>query len=127
MAYILIIDDEDQVRAMMRQMLERAGHHVFDAPNGKAAIAICRTEKIDLIITDLLMPEKDGIETIVELRRDYPGIRIIAVSGGGSTGRLDLLPAAQQLGAITTFRKPFSRPELIASIESILAQPLPQS
>jgi len=121
MARILVVDDEEQVRGMLRKMLERAGHEVIDAPDGNVAARLYRENPADLMIVDVLMPEKDGLETIIDLRGDFPDAKIIAMSGGGITGRLDLLPAAKHLGAACTLKKPFKRQELVDTIERVLA------
>ena len=86
MARILIIDNDVQILNMLRQTLEREGYDVLKASNGKQGIRLHREEPVDLIITDIIMPEKEGIETILELKRDYPDVKIIAISGGGRTG-----------------------------------------
>ena len=86
MARILIIDDEEKFRKMLRQMLERAGHEVVEAPDGKEGVKLYREKLTDLIITDIFMPEKEGIQTIKELKRDFPEAKIIAISGGGRNG-----------------------------------------
>ena len=86
MALILIIDDDDQIRRVLRKTLERDGYDVADAPNGKEGIRLYRENPADLVITDIIMPEKEGIETIRELRRDFPEVKIIAISGGGRIG-----------------------------------------
>lgn len=117
---ILIVDDDEQLRAMLRQMLERAGYAVDEAVDGIQAADAYAQHTPALIITDLLMPEKDGLETIVELRKSEPAIPIIAISGGGVTGRLDLLPAAKYLGAARTFRKPFERQELLDAVAGLI-------
>jgi len=122
MACILIIDDEDLFRVMLRKFLEREGHTVVEAADGKEAIQKYKEATVDLVITDILMPERDGIETIVSLRREHPHLKIIAVSGGGDTGKLDFLPAAQHLGAVRTFKKPFDRREFLDAVSEILAE-----
>ena len=88
MPRILIIDDERQIRELLRDILEDAGYDVAEAADGQEAIKIQRGEPADLIITDLIMPEKEGIETIRELKQSYPDVRIIAMSGGGVVGPL---------------------------------------
>jgi len=122
MARILIIDDEEQMRGMLRQMLERAGYEVIDAADGKEGMKLFRREPADLIITDLLMPEKEGLETIMELRREFPGTKIIAISGGGREGILDFLPAARKLGACATLAKPFERQEMLDAVAKALGK-----
>ncbi len=120
MKRILVIDDDDQVRRMIRQMLERAGYEVTDAPDGEIGVRMHRAEPVDLIITDIFMPEKEGLETIRELRRDFPDIKIIAISGGGSTGAFSYLPLAKSFGALDTISKPFDRSELLDSVKRLL-------
>lgn len=94
MTRILVIDDEPQVRAMLRQMLEREGYEVVEAEEGEEGMRRYREQPVDLVITDILMPQKEGIETIRALRRTNPGVKIIAISGGGRMSKLDscLLP-----------------------------------
>jgi DNA-binding NtrC family response regulator len=121
MAKILIIDDDIQIREMLRQMLENEGFEVADAPDGKVAIQLYRKDPADLIITDLIMPEKEGIETIRELIDDFPDVKIIAMSGGGIIRPEPYLNLAKKLGAIHTFTKPIERDELLGKIREILA------
>jgi CheY-like chemotaxis protein len=120
MSSVLVIDDDHEVREMLRKMLERVGYEVVDASNGKEAIKLYRREPKDLIITDLVMPEKEGIETIIELRHDYPDVKIIAISGGGRDGPKNYLNMAASLGAHYTFAKPFDRGELLQAVEELL-------
>ncbi len=82
MARILIIDDDLQIREMMEQMLQKEGYETIGASDGQIAMKLCRENPADVVITDIIMPEKEGIETIVELKREFPGIKIIAMSGG---------------------------------------------
>lgn len=121
MPLILIIDDDNQVRGMLRQTLERAGYDVLDAPNGKEGIKLYRQDPADLVITDLIMPEKEGIETIIELRRDFPAVKIIAISGGGRNDPEEYLHMAKTLGAQRTFTKPFERKELLEAVRELIA------
>jgi YesN/AraC family two-component response regulator len=120
MARLLIIDDEKLARITLRKILESAGHHVVEASNGSEGIAMYRANPTDLVITDIIMPDKEGVETIIELKRDFPDIRIIAVSGGGRTRNLDFLKLAQENGAQHVLAKPFSRQELIGAVNSVL-------
>jgi DNA-binding response OmpR family regulator len=122
MARILIIDDEAPVRDILRQMLEREGHEVVDAPDGAIGLKLFYENPTDLIITDILMPEKEGIEIILELRKTAPGVKIIAISGGGRTGKLDVLPIAKSFGALRTLAKPFERQELLEAVREMLGQ-----
>jgi DNA-binding response OmpR family regulator len=109
MARILIIDDDVQILNMLRQTLEREGHAVVDAPDGNEGLRLFRENPTDLIITDLIMPEKEGIETIMELRRDFPDVKIIAISGGGRLDPGQYLSIAKSFGAQYTFTKPVER------------------
>lgn len=120
MARILIIDDEAPVRNMLRQMLEKEGYEVAEAEDGKVGMRRYAEHPPDLVITDILMPEKEGIETILALRKADPGVKIIAISGGGRTGRLDVLPVAKAFGALRTLAKPFTRDELLGAVRSVL-------
>ena len=120
MARILIIDDEDIVRSMLRQMLERSGYDVMDAPNGRVGVRLYREAPADIVITDIFMDDKEGLETITELRRDFPSVKIIAISGGNRFDNFDGLSIAQQLGAQRTFSKPFSRDVILAAIQELL-------
>ena len=117
---VLIIDDEAQIRDMLHQMLTREGYEVVNAPDGKVGMKLCREQPVDLIITDIIMPEKDGIEMILELRHDFPRLKIIAISGGGRLGPDGYLEMAQKLGAHRTFFKPFNRREILDAVEELL-------
>src|SRR6185503_13492110 len=121
MQRVLIIDDDEQVRALLHEILDRAGFEVIEAANGVEGLRLYRAAPVDLVITDLLMPEKEGVETIVELRSEFPQARIIAMSGGGRNAGSDYLPIAMQLGARATMAKPFSRQEVLNAIRDALA------
>lgn len=120
MASILIIDDEPGIREMLYDILESEGYEVMEAPNGKAGIKLQNELNFDLVITDLIMPEKEGIETIIELKRDFPNVKIIAISGGGRVDPDNYLFTAQHLGADKTFAKPIDIEELLETIERLL-------
>ena len=120
MANILLIDDDDQFRNMLRQLLERNGYEVKEASGGKEGIKLYLENPTDLIITDLIMPGKDGIETIQEFKKNFPDIKIIAISGGGRLGPEDYLHLAKMLGAQKTLTKPIELPELLEAIEKLL-------
>jgi CheY-like chemotaxis protein len=121
MPRILVIDDDDQVRSMLRQMLERAGHEVLDARDGSDGLRLFRSQGADIVITDIVMPEKEGIETIRELVHEEPGVKIIAMSGGGRIGPSAYLEVAQQIGAQRTLVKPVERSEILRCIAELLA------
>jgi CheY-like chemotaxis protein len=120
MARILIIDDDRQARNVLQQILTRTGYEVIEAPDGVEGVRLFRTTPSDLVITDILMPEKEGLETIRELRQISPQVKIIAISGGGERGTLNFLHIAEKLGAQCTVRKPFSRQELVDTVTQIL-------
>jgi CheY-like chemotaxis protein len=120
LALILLIDDDDQIRTMLREMLGRAGYMVMEASDGKEGVKLYRDQPCDLIITDIIMPEKEGIETIRELKRDFPDVKIIAMSGGGRIDAEDYLHMAKMLGAQRTFAKPIERDKLLGAIKELL-------
>lgn len=122
MARILIIDDEDQSRDMLSQVLSRAGYDVSTARDGNEGIELFRAVVADLIITDILMPGKEGLETIMELRRDFPEVKIVAMSGGGRTGNLNFLDIAERLGAQRTLQKPFHLQEVLQVVQEVLQE-----
>ena len=122
MAQILVIDDDAGFRGIVRALLERAGHLVIEASDGRSALQRLRAPpRPDLVITDLLMPQMDGIEVLQHLRRINGEIRILAMSGGGGLGPSDLLRAASHLGADETITKPFRRDEFIDTVNRMLA------
>ncbi len=122
MSAILVIDDDPAVREVVREMLRGEGHEVSTADNGRQALEALAAEVFDLVVTDLIMPEQEGIETIAEIRRRDPDIPIVAMSGGGRLGPGDYLETARFLGADATLAKPFGRQELIATVEALLAR-----
>jgi DNA-binding response OmpR family regulator len=121
MKRILVVDDDWQMREMMHQALARAGYDVVEAANGKIGMNIQRKNPADLVITDLIMPEKEGIETIRELRKDFPGLKIIAISGGGRAGADGYLSVAKTIGADRTLSKPFDLKQILDTVEELLA------
>ena len=121
MASILLVDDDEQLRTMLGEVLRRAGYEVRLASDGAEAIKLYRSHPTDLIITDLVMPEKEGLEMIRELRRDRPEVRIIAMSGGGRSGKANCLKVAKALGAQQVLDKPFSHQEILEAIREVLA------
>jgi DNA-binding NtrC family response regulator len=121
MQRVLVIDDDEQVRALLYEILDRAGFEVIEATNGAEGLKLYRNQPADLVITDLIMPEKEGVETILELRREFPEARVVAISGGGRNGGRDYLPIAAQLGARRTVAKPFSRQAILEAVRDALA------
>lgn len=121
MAKILIIDDDPALRGTMRKILARAGHDITEAEDGDAGLRQVAAEAPDLVVTDLLMPEKEGIETIQELTERFPDIRILAVSGaGGSEDEEGPLMDAKLFGAHEVLPKPFSVQDLLDAVERLL-------
>lgn len=120
MARILVIDDDDTVRLSVRLALEDAEHEVDEAPNGARGLDRLKDQVADLVVTDIFMPEKEGLETIDEIRRDYPQIKIIAISGGGRIDPQDYLEIARQLGADHVLFKPFDIQLLLDVVDELL-------
>jgi CheY-like chemotaxis protein len=120
MATILVLDDEPSILLMIKKMLEKEGHDVEVALNGKEGMALFEQKKPDLLITDIIMPEKEGLETIFELRRLHPDLKIIAISGGGRIGPDGYLPGAKLLGANAVFSKPLVPKEFINKVTELL-------
>ena len=127
MALILIIDDEPQIRSMLKLMLEREGYEVAEAPDGIEGIRIYRQNPADLIITDLIMPNKDGIGVIIDLKKEFPDVKIIALSGGGLNKPEGYLKGAKKLGAACTLTKPIDRGEMLRAIKDVLKSPSSQT
>ena len=105
---------------MVRRMLDGAGHHVAEASGGKEGLKHLRCEPVDLVITDILMPDVDGLEIIREVRKAEPAPRIVAITGGGSRGAMHYLEGAVEFGADYALAKPFSKSQLISTIEGLL-------
>lgn len=121
MALILVIDDDQALRRTMRRILVDAGHAVIDAEDGNVGMKRLHAEQPALVITDILMPNKDGIETIREIRQLSPRTKIIATSGGGSSGEAMFLKAARVFGADAILQKPFRAADLLATVDRLLA------
>ncbi len=123
MAKILVLDDELSILLMIKKMLEKAGHEVNLALNGKEGLELFERSRPDMLITDIIMPEKEGLETIFELRRKYPKLKIIAISGGGRISPDGYLPGAKLLGADMTFQKPLDQKEFLLAVSQLLNKP----
>jgi DNA-binding response OmpR family regulator len=123
MAYLLVIDDDEMFRSMLRRALELEGYRVQEAADGRKGLALMQQAPADLVITDLIMPELEGLETIMRLRREFPGTPVIAVSGGGRLRPTDVLPTAQRLGAARVFAKPFGLDELLNAVRELNGPP----
>lgn len=119
MARILLFDDDHDLRGVVKSILEEAGHDVQDACNGLAGLEMYRTDPTDIVITDIRMPEKTGNEAILELRSEFPDVKIIAISGGGSVGVEMYMRVAKKLGADTAIAKPFAPDELLSAVRAL--------
>jgi two-component system response regulator (stage 0 sporulation protein F) len=122
MAKVLVVDDEAPIRALISKILVKDGHEVLEAENGQVACNLCSGANIDLIITDLVMPEKNGIEMIIEMKKNHPQLKVIAISGGvGFSGYFDLLSVARLLGAKHIIKKPFTVDDIRKAVNDMLA------
>lgn len=123
MASILVIDDNAAVREVLRVGLEPAGYSVREMRNGRDGIRAFRKEPCDLIITDIYMPDRDGLEVIEALRRTHPHVKILAISG--ASGTMDYLHKARSVGAGMVLRKPFTMPAVLKAVAKLLGEVLP--
>jgi DNA-binding response OmpR family regulator len=121
MQKILVIDVDSLVRDTLLRILERKGYQVLVAPDGARGLRMFRSERPDLVITDIIMPEKEGLETIREILGEYPDAKIIAISGGARIGNMDFLEMAGKLGASDIIHKPFDPTELVNVVSRCLA------
>lgn len=122
MARILVADDDPGFQDMLQHLLEQDGHEVVIASNGVEALKIYRAQPTDLVITDIVMPDKEGIETIIELREDFPDAKIIVMSGGGGIGLDDYLENALLFGARRAIPKPFDMHDMMNAVNEVLAE-----
>ena len=120
MGRILVIDDDEAMRGSVRRILERDGHDVHEAQDGAEGLRVFETFAADVVVTDLIMPGKEGIETIMELREAAPDVRILAVSGGGVGLHHDVLSDAEALGADASLAKPFTVDQLRSAVAPLL-------
>ena len=122
MSLILVIDDETPVRRMICRALAGACHEVIEAHDGHSGLELAKSRRPDMVITDIVMPGMEGIETILNLRRARPGTKIIAMSGADASRASDYLQWAQRLGADEILRKPFRVAELMAAVDRLGAR-----
>jgi two-component system, chemotaxis family, chemotaxis protein CheY len=122
MARILVIDDDPALRRTVRKILERGGHEVEEAENGLTGLRVVEERPPDLVVTDLVMPEKEGIETILELRERFPEVGVLAVSGAGGVDPTGPLMDAHLFGAHATLPKPFQIQELLDAVAEVLSR-----
>ena len=120
MATILLVDDDNQVRDMLKKIFVMEGYEVVEAADGLQATELYDPEVIDLVVTDIVMPEKEGLQTIREIKQVNPEARIIAISGGGRIKPEDYLDWANRIGVDQTFTKPIRRTEILAAISELL-------
>lgn len=116
MKRVLVIDDEALARELIRRILEKEGYEIAEAVNGEQGVESFKGRPCDLVITDLVMPVKDGINTILEIRQLVPDLPILAVSGGGAIAKERYLNAAGYIDGVTTLAKPFTRQQLIDAV-----------
>lgn len=122
MATILVIDDDSQICDLLQQVLEKEGHAVYTALNGIEGISLYRQHHPELILLDILMPEKEGLETLLDLRREFPNVMTIAMSGGSERAKVNLLELAQRLGAQYRLTKPFQLQTVIELVNTALGK-----
>lgn len=127
MRRVLVIDDDDEVRDLLRRVLERERFEVHEAADGREGLRHFREHGADLVIVDLFMPHKEGIETILEIREMSPTVKTIAISGGGLGGEMEFLDHARRFGALRTFAKPFDIEALLEAIHELVGPPAPPS
>lgn len=123
MPAILLVDDDEPMRKMLGITLTKLGYQVTEARDGREALRLFAAEPPDLVLTDMVMPDKEGVEVIGELRRLQPDLKIIAMSGGGRGDATDYLKVARLMGAAHTLHKPFSTADLTDAIDSLLGPP----
>tara|TARA_B100000315_G_scaffold86151_1_gene78984 strand:- start:223 stop:591 length:369 start_codon:yes stop_codon:yes gene_type:complete len=120
MAHILVADDQEKVRNILKSLFERDGHTVVVATNGKEALQSYQAQPAEIVVTDILMPDMEGIETIRELKRINPDVKIIAMSGGGTIEANEYLKMAVLFGAKQTISKPFDVLEMLEALRSCI-------
>jgi CheY-like chemotaxis protein len=121
MSRLLLIEDDVSLRRMLAQMLTRNGYTVSEARNGRVALKVLAETPVDIVVTDMIMPEMEGVETIRHLRREYPSIKIVAISGGGISSADSYLEIAKKMGVHRTLAKPFTPDELMTAIREAAA------
>ena len=119
---ILIVDDDPSFRTVLRMMLLKRGYDVIEAGDGNEALQLMETRGAEVVVTDLIMPEKEGLETIQELRSRYPETKVIAMSGGGDFTGQDILAVARILGAHSVLAKPFTSQQIAAALDGVIVR-----
>ena len=120
MATILVIDDEESIRSLLKQVLERANYRVLEAPDGRVGLTLYQQNKVDLVLMDILMPGTDGLEATLQLTREYLDAKVIAMTG--AQGDKNFLDVAKLFGARRVFEKPFDLDKLVQAIKEELAK-----
>ena len=121
MARIIVIDDQEPIRRIVRRALEQEGHEVLDASEGEMGMRLLEQHAADVVITDIFMPGQDGIVTLRQIRKQFPAVNVIVISGGDSSGLLDLRHDAELLGAVKSLQKPFTAAELVQTVREVLS------
>ncbi|MEI6127142.1 MAG: response regulator [Pseudomonadota bacterium] len=122
MATILVLDDDDMILETLSIILKDAGHDILTGSNGNEGLKRCRERKVDLVITDIVMPDKEGLETIQDIKKLYPEIKIIAMSGGGNIATSNYLQIAKAFGAQQTLEKPFKKKDIVSTVQEVLRE-----
>ncbi len=122
MARIIVIDDQEPIRRVVRRALEKEGHEVLEASDGEIGEQLLERSPADVVITDIFMPGQDGIVTLRQIRKRFPAVKVIVISGGDSSGMLDLRQDAELLGAVKSLQKPFSAREIMDVVRDVLKQ-----
>jgi DNA-binding response OmpR family regulator len=125
MKSILVIDDDAAILNLFTQYLESRGYRVRQAPDGRKGLKALEAEPTDLVITDIMMPETDGLEMIQTIRKSRPGLPVIAISGGMRNATISFLPHARTFGADRVFEKPVPLAELLAAVQELLGESEP--
>jgi CheY-like chemotaxis protein len=120
MAQILIIEDDNVFRKVLKDLLKRHNYTVVTAEDGAQGVSMFRKDPTDLIITDMIMPVKGGLQTIMDIKQDYPNVNIIAISGGGVGTAEEYLEVAKILNAKYTFKKPFANKDLLEAVKDLI-------
>jgi DNA-binding NtrC family response regulator len=123
MAHILLIEDEQQVRDLLREILEQNGHKIVGCQNGTDGIRLYKESSFDLVIMDVLLPDKDGFETLNALKQHDDNVNVLAISGGFAPGTVNVLHIAQRLGAKETLAKPFDLSDFLTMVDKLLSSP----
>lgn len=120
MSRILVVEDSEDLRYIIKDILKKAGHEVLEACDGSEVSQHLAEGSLDLVVTDILMPEQEGIQTILQIRRSNPDTKIIGMSGGGKGGAEHYLEMAREFGANATMLKPFKKAQLLELVDELL-------